>query len=153
MYKMLVIPHDADSRAERVERHSNQIILPHFGITSSYFFVSYPRHFHLDGSKTCFFSRILSFYLSTLELYSEKIIVQYSSKKTCYIDFAYFSNRLYKINLFFCFIFFSLYGFLCLQFFSSKSFVVDGSKGIVLCQKRCICWMHKQHICFAHARI
>ena len=122
-------------------------------ITSSFFFVSYPRHFHLDGSKTCFFSRILSFYLSTLELYSEKIIVQYSSKKTCYIDFAYFSNRLYKINLFFCFIFFSLYGFLCLQFFSSKSFVVDGSKGIVLCQKRCICWMHKQRICLAHARI
>lgn len=34
--------------------------------------------------------------------------------KKCYIDFAYFSNRLYKINLFFCFIFFSLYGFLCL---------------------------------------
>ena len=94
-----------------------------------------------------------AFYLSTLELYSEKIIVQYSSKKTCYIDFAYFSNRLYKINLFFCFIFFPLYGFLCLQFFSSKSFVVDGSKGIVLCQKRCICWMHKQHICLAHARI
>ena len=74
-------------------------------------------------------------------------------KKTCYIDFAYFSNRLCKINLFFCFIFFSLHVFLCLQFFSSKSFVVAGSKGIVLCQKRCICCRHKQHICFAHARI
>ncbi len=145
--------HDADSRAERVERHSNQIILPHFGITSFYFFVSYPRHFHLDGSKTCFFDRILSFYHSTLELYSEKIIVQYSLKKRVILISHIFRNCHYKINLFFCFIFFSLYGFLCLQFFSSKSFVVDGSKGIVLCQKRCICWMDKQHICLAHARI
>ena len=108
--------HDADSRAERVERHSNQIILPHFGITSFYFFVSYPRHFHLDGSKTCFFSRILSFYLSTLELYSEKIFVQYSLKKRVILISHIFRIGSTK-STFFLFYIFSPIRFLVLTIF------------------------------------
>lgn len=64
------------------------------------------QRYRQDGSKTCFFSRILSFYLSTLELYSEKIIVQYSLKKRVILISHIFRIGSTKSTFFLFYIFF-----------------------------------------------
>ena len=59
-----------------------------------------------NGVKICFFSRILSFNHSTLELYSSKKNRSIRLKKTRFFDFVFLWSPLCKVNMFSCLYFF-----------------------------------------------